>query len=158
MNLENIINEAFEDRAQITPYTASREIKAAVQEALSLLDSGRARVAEKKNGQWVVNQWLKKTVLLSFRITENRIMEGGETKYFDKVEPKFSSFKPEDFSQIGSRIVPPATVRHGAFIGPNVILMPSFVNIGAYVDAGTMVDTWATVGSCDQIGDRKSVV
>jgi 2,3,4,5-tetrahydropyridine-2-carboxylate N-succinyltransferase len=152
MTLEDIINEAYEDRAHITPYSASSEIRAAVQEALALLDSGRGRVAEKKNGQWTVNQWLKKAVLLSFRISENRIMEGGETKYFDKVEPKFGGFRPEDFAGVGARVVPPATVRRGAFIAPGVVLMPSFVNIGAYVDSGTMVDTWATVGSCAQIG------
>jgi 2,3,4,5-tetrahydropyridine-2-carboxylate N-succinyltransferase len=152
MSLESIINDAFEDRAQITPATASTEIRAVVQEALALLDSGRARVAEKKDGQWVVNQWLKKAVLLSFRITDNRVMEGGESKYFDKVEPKFSSFSPEQFAAQGVRVVPPAAVRRGAFIAPGVVLMPSFVNIGAYVDSGTMVDTWATVGSCAQIG------
>jgi 2,3,4,5-tetrahydropyridine-2-carboxylate N-succinyltransferase len=152
MSLESIINDAFEDRAQITPATASTEIRAVVQEALALLDSGRARVAEKKDGQWVANQWLKKAVLLSFRITDNRVMEGGESKYFDKVEPKFSSFSPEQFAAQGVRVVPPAAVRRGAFIAPGVVLMPSFVNIGAYVDSGTMVDTWATVGSCAQIG------
>ncbi len=152
MSLENIINDAFEDRAQITPVNVSSEIRLAVQEALVLLDSGRARVAEKRNGQWTVNQWLKKAVLLSFRITDNHVMEGAETKYFDKVEPKFGSFSPEQFAAQGTRVVPPATVRRGAFIAPGVVLMPSFVNIGAYVDSGTMVDTWATVGSCAQIG------
>jgi 2,3,4,5-tetrahydropyridine-2-carboxylate N-succinyltransferase len=152
MSLENIINDAFEDRAQITPVNVSSEIRLAVQEALVLLDSGRARVAEKRNGQWTVNQWLKKAVLLSFRITDNHVMEGAETKYFDKVEPKFGSFSPEQFAVQGARVVPPATVRRGAFIAPGVVLMPSFVNIGAYVDSGTMVDTWATVGSCAQIG------
>lgn len=152
MSLENIINEAFEDRAQLTPTSTSAVIRDAVQEALALLDSGRARVAEKKNGDWEVNQWLKKAVLLSFRIADNRMMEGGETKYFDKVEPKFGGFRPEHFAAMGARVVPPATVRRGAYIGPGVVLMPSFVNIGAYVDSGTMVDTWATVGSCAQIG------
>lgn len=152
MTLEDIINEAYEDRAQINPYSASRETRAAVQEALSLLDSGRARVAEKRNGEWVVNSWLKKAVLLSFRIFENRVMEGGETKYFDKVETKFSGYRPEDFAATGARVVPPAAVRRGAFLAHGVVLMPSFVNIGAYVDSGTMVDTWATVGSCAQIG------
>ncbi|CAL1241453.1 2,3,4,5-tetrahydropyridine-2,6-dicarboxylate N-succinyltransferase [Candidatus Methylocalor cossyra] len=152
MSLETIIDEAFEDRAHITPATASSEIRRAVQEALALLDSGRARVAEKKNGQWIVNQWLKKAVLLSFRIADNRVMEGGETKYFDKVEPKFGSYSPEQFVAQGARVVPPATVRRGAFVAPGVVLMPSFVNVGAYVDTGTMVDTWATVGSCAQIG------
>jgi 2,3,4,5-tetrahydropyridine-2-carboxylate N-succinyltransferase len=152
MSLEAIINDAFEDRAQITPVSASAEIRATVNEALALLDSGKARVAEKKDGQWVVNQWLKKAVLLSFRINDNRVMDGGETKYYDKVEPKFGSFSPEQFAAQGVRVVPPAAARRGSYIAPGVILMPSFVNIGAYVDSGTMVDTWATVGSCAQIG------
>ena len=152
MSLENIINAAFEDRNNISPLTVSRERKEAIYDSLNLLDSGKARVAEKINGNWVVNQWLKKAVLLSFRIADNRVMEGAETKYFDKVEPKFGSFSPEQFASQGVRVVPPAAVRKGAFIGSGVILMPSFVNIGAYVDSGTMVDTWATVGSCAQIG------
>jgi 2,3,4,5-tetrahydropyridine-2-carboxylate N-succinyltransferase len=152
MSLEAIINQAFENRNELTPASVSAEVRAAIHESLHLLDSGERRVAEKTAGAWVVNQWLKKAVLLSFRITDNRIMEGGETKYFDKVEPKFGSYGPEDFRQAGARIVPPAAVRKGAFIGANVVLMPSFVNIGAYVDSGTMVDTWATVGSCAQIG------
>ena len=152
MSLENIINAAFEDRNNISPLTVSRETKEAIYDSLNLLDSGKARVAEKINGNWVVNQWLKKAVLLSFRIADNRVMEGAETKYFDKVEPKFGSFSPEQFASQGVRVVPPAAVRKGAFIGSGVILMPSFVNIGAYVDSGTMVDTWATVGSCAQIG------
>lgn len=152
MSLENIINEAFENRAQISPGAVGAEVREAVEEALRLLDSGAARVAEKKDGGWVVNQWLKKAVLLSFRINDNRVMDGGETRYFDKVEPKFGSFSPEDFRAAGVRVVPPAAVRRGAYIAPGVILMPSYVNIGAYVDSGTMVDTWATVGSCAQIG------
>ena len=152
MSLENIINAAFEDRNNRSPLTVSRETKEAIYDSLNLLDSGKARVAEKINGNWVVNQWLKKAVLLSFRIADNRVMEGAETKYFDKVEPKFGSFSPEQFASQGVRVVPPAAVRKGAFIGSGVILMPSFVNIGAYVDSGTMVDTWATVGSCAQIG------
>jgi 2,3,4,5-tetrahydropyridine-2-carboxylate N-succinyltransferase len=130
----------------------SAEIREAVNESLQLLDSGRRRVAEKIDGQWVVNQWLKKAVLLSFRINDNRVMDGGETRYFDKVEPKFGSYSPDDFRQGGVRVVPPAAVRKGAHIAPGVVLMPSFVNIGAFVDSGTMVDTWATVGSCAQIG------
>ncbi|AAU92477.1 MULTISPECIES: 2,3,4,5-tetrahydropyridine-2,6-dicarboxylate N-succinyltransferase [Methylococcus] len=152
MSLENIINEAFENRAQISPGTVGAEVREAVAEALRLLDSGAARVAEKKDGGWVVNQWLKKAVLLSFRINDNRVMDGGETRYFDKVEPKFGGFGPEEFRAAGVRVVPPAAVRRGAYIAPGVILMPSYVNIGAYVDSGTMVDTWATVGSCAQIG------
>ncbi len=152
MSLENVINQSFENRADISPATVSAEIREAINESLHLLDSGQRRVAEKTDGQWVVNQWLKKAVLLSFRINDNRVMDGGETKYFDKVEPKFGSYSPEDFRKAGARVVPPAAVRKGAYIAPSVVLMPSFVNIGAYVDSGTMVDTWATVGSCAQIG------
>lgn len=152
MSPETIINEAFERRAEIGPGSASAELREAVEESLRLLDSGAARVAEKKDGQWIVHQWLKKAVLLSFRLHENRLMEGGETNYYDKVEPKFGSYTAEDFRNAGIRVVPPAGVRRGAYIAPGVVLMPSFVNIGAYVDSGTMVDTWATVGSCAQIG------
>jgi len=152
MSLENTINQAFENRADISPSSVSAEIREAVNESLQLLDSGQRRVAEKIDGQWVVNQWLKKAVLLSFRINDNRVMDGGETRFFDKVEPKFGSYSPEDFRRAGVRVVPPANVRKGAYIAPGAILMPSYVNIGAYVDSGTMVDTWATVGSCAQIG------
>jgi 2,3,4,5-tetrahydropyridine-2-carboxylate N-succinyltransferase len=151
-NLENIIDQAFENRAELSPASASAEIREAVCDALQLLDSGQRRVAEKIDGQWVVHQWLKKAVLLSFRLNDNRVMDGGETRFFDKVEPKFGSYSPEDFRKAGVRVVPPANVRKGAFVAPGVVLMPSYVNIGAYVDSGTMVDTWATVGSCAQIG------
>jgi 2,3,4,5-tetrahydropyridine-2-carboxylate N-succinyltransferase len=150
--LEKIINDAFEQRAEITPATVSTEIRDAVEETINLLDSGTLRVAEKVNGDWVVNQWLKKAVLLSFRINENRIMEGGNTRYYDKVESKFASYTPDDFAKAGIRVVPNAVARHGSYIAPGAILMPSYVNIGAYVDSGTMVDTWVTVGSCAQIG------
>ena len=150
--LENIINDAFENRADISPATVSKEIREAVDEALNLLDSGEARVAEKKEGGWVVNQWLKKAVLLSFKINDNRVMDGGVTRFYDKVETKFATFTPEDFQQAGVRVVPMANVRHGSYIASGAVLMPSYVNIGAYVDSGTMVDTWATVGSCAQIG------
>ena len=152
MSLENTINQAFENRTELSPNAVSAEIREAINESLQLLDSGQRRVAEKVDGLWVVNQWLKKAVLLSFRINDNRVMDGGETRYFDKVEPKFGSYSPEDFRKAGVRVVPPAAVRKGAYVAPGVILMPSFVNIGAYVDSGTMVDTWATVGSCAQIG------
>ncbi len=151
-NLENIINQAFENRADISPTTVSADIRSAVEEAINLLDSGKARVAEKTSGEWVVNQWLKKAVLLSFKINENRVIEGGNTRYYDKVEAKFSTHSPEDFVNGGVRVVPNAIVRHGAYIAPGAVLMPSFVNIGGYVDSGTMVDTWASVGSCAQIG------
>lgn len=152
MSIENIINDAFENRAEFSTGSHSPELRDAIQESLNLLDTGEARVAEKRDGVWVVNQWLKKAVLLSFRVTENRMMEGSETKYYDKVEPKFGSYSPEQFALKGVRVVPPAAVRRGAYIASGVILMPSFVNIGAFVDTGTMVDTWATVGSCAQIG------
>jgi len=150
--LENIINAAFEQRADITPANVSQEVRGAVQESLNLLDTGKARVAEKKDGDWVTHQWLKKAVLLSFRINENRLMDGGNTRYYDKVECKFANYSEEDFAKAGVRVVPNAVARRGSYIAPGAILMPSYVNIGAYVDSGTMVDTWVTVGSCAQIG------
>lgn len=150
--LEQLINKAFTDRKTLSRDTAGRKLKDAVQEVLSRLDSGALRVAEKKNGEWVVNQWVKKAVLLSFLLENNKVIRGGHTNYFDKVPGKFTGLGKSDFKKIGARVVPPAMVRHGAYIAPNVVLMPSFVNIGAYVDSGTMVDTWATVGSCAQIG------
>ncbi len=151
-NLENTINTAFENRADITPSNATAEIREAVNETINLLDCGKLRVAEKIDGDWVTHQWLKKAVLLSFRINDNRIMDGGNTRYYDKVESKFSNYSEEDFAAAGVRVVPNAVARHGSFIASGTILMPSYVNIGAYVDSGTMVDTWVTVGSCAQIG------
>lgn len=150
--LENIIDNAFEHRADITPAKVSAEIRDAVSEAIHLLDTGKVRVAEKINGDWTTHQWLKKAVLLSFRINENRLMDGGNTRYYDKVECKFSSYSEADFAKAGVRVVPNAVARRGSYIAPGAILMPSYVNIGAYVDSGTMVDTWVTVGSCAQIG------
>lgn len=150
--LENIINDNFENRKNLSANNASQDLKSAVAEALSGLDSGQLRVAEKKDGEWIVNQWLKKAVLLSFILKENQVVEGGFTNYFDKVPVKFAGMKKEEFDKMGARIVPPATARRGSYIAPNVVMMPSYVNIGAYVDSGTMVDTWATVGSCAQIG------
>ncbi len=150
--IKNIIEEAFERRSEITPRNVTTAVKEAVQEAISQLDSGKQRVAEKQSGDWVVNEWLKKAVLLSFRIEDNRYVRGGFTNYYDKVPSKYAEISAQDFQDGGVRVVPPATVRRGAFIAPNTVLMPSFVNIGAYVDSGTMVDTWATVGSCAQIG------
>ncbi len=150
--LESIINDAFENRAEITPANVYPDLRTAIESAITLLDTGEARVAEKINGSWVVNQWLKKAVLLSFRINENRVMDGGNTRYYDKIETKFATYTPEDFAKAGIRVVPNAVARHGSFIAPGAILMPSYVNIGAYVDSGTMVDTWVTVGSCAQIG------
>jgi 2,3,4,5-tetrahydropyridine-2,6-dicarboxylate N-succinyltransferase len=150
--LEKIITDAFENRADLSPKKAPVKIKAAVQKTLALLDAGKARVAEPCDGRWQVNEWLKKAVLLSFRLSDNALMRGAETAYWDKVPTKFGKYRPQDFRKAGFRVVPPAAVRRGAYIAPNVVLMPSFVNIGAYVDEGTMVDTWATVGSCAQIG------
>jgi len=151
-NTQTIIEAAFEKRADITPANASAEIRNAVTETLNLLDKGALRVAQKINGEWVTHQWLKKAVLLSFRINENRLMDGGNTRYYDKVECKYSNYTEEDFAKVGVRVVPNAVARHGSYIAPGAILMPSYVNIGAYVDSGTMVDTWVTVGSCAQIG------
>jgi len=151
-DIQKIIDVAFERRAEITPRNVDTHIKEAVSEAIALLDSGKARVAEKKDGKWILNEWLKKAVLLSFRIEDNVFMKGGFTNYYDKVPAKYADYSSRDFREGGVRVVPPATVRKGAYIASGVVLMPSYVNIGAYVDSGTMVDTWATVGSCAQIG------
>jgi 2,3,4,5-tetrahydropyridine-2-carboxylate N-succinyltransferase len=151
-NIQEIIETAFERRSDITPRNVETRVKDAVLEAIELLDSGQARVAQKQEGGWVVNQWLKKAVLLYFRIEDNELIRGGYTNYFDKVPSKFADFSSRDFRQGGYRVVPPAAVRRGAYIAPSAVLMPSYVNIGGYVDEGSMVDTWATVGSCAQIG------
>lgn len=151
-DLQTIIENAFENRADITPRSADAIVREAVTETINKIDAGTLRVAEKKDGDWVVNEWLKKAVLLSFRINDNEFMKGGFTNYFDKVDSKYADHNSRDFREAGVRVVPPATVRKGAYISPGVILMPSYVNIGAYVDSGTMVDTWSTVGSCAQIG------
>jgi 2,3,4,5-tetrahydropyridine-2,6-dicarboxylate N-succinyltransferase len=151
-DIRPVIEAAFERRAEITAAAAPREVKEAVEQVLDDLDAGRVRVAEKHGAEWSVNQWVKKAVLLSFRLRDNGIMQGGYTHYFDKVDSKFANYTQGDFAAGGYRVVPPAAVRHGAYIAKNVVLMPSYVNIGAYVDEGTMVDTWATVGSCAQIG------
>ncbi|MCP4862446.1 MAG: 2,3,4,5-tetrahydropyridine-2,6-dicarboxylate N-succinyltransferase [Alteromonas sp.] len=150
--LKAIIEAAFEDRASITPSAAPAEVKQAVSDAIALLNSGEARVAEKIAGEWVVHQWLKKAVLLFFRLHNNDVMEGAESRFYDKVPLKYADYTAEQFVADGVRIVPPAAVRTGSFVGKNVVVMPSYVNIGAFVDEGTMVDTWATVGSCAQIG------
>ncbi len=153
--LESIINDAWEKREEISPKTGGN-IRDAVRETLGLLDTGRARVAEPvEDGgrrEWRVNQWLKKAVLLSFRLYDNKLIQGPNGPWWDKVETKFSDWMEEDFEKGGFRVVPPATVRRGSFIAKNAVLMPSYVNIGAYVDEGAMIDTWATVGSCAQIG------
>ncbi len=151
-DMQSTIEEAFEHRADITPRSVETHVREATLEAIRMLDSGEARVAEKKDGSWVVNDWLKKAVLLSFRIQDNEFMKGGFTNYYDKVTSKFSDYNAREFRAGGVRIVPPATARFGSYIASGVVLMPSYVNIGAYVDSGTMVDTWATVGSCAQIG------
>ena len=151
--MKDIIEAAFEDRAHITPDSANTEVRQAVEEAIHLLDTGNARVAEQQGiGDWQVNEWLKKAVLLSFRLEDNIPMTAGFTQYYDKVPSKFASTTPEEFKAAGVRVVPPATARRGSYIASDTVLMPSYVNIGAYVDSGTMVDTWATVGSCAQIG------
>jgi len=150
--LRNIIDQAWERRADINPANPDAGLKSAVDRTIDLLDRGKLRVAEKIRGEWVTHQWVKKAVLLSFRLQDNFVMKDGYTRYYDKVAAKFSDYTPQAFQQGGFRVVPPAAVRKGVYIGKNVVLMPSFVNIGAYVDEGTMVDTWATVGSCAQIG------
>ena len=153
-NIQSIIEGAFESRSSINPKSVSNEIKEAVNEAINGLNNGSLRVASREGStqNWQTHQWLKKAVLLSFRIKDNSVMDGNYTKYFDKVESKFAHFHEKDFDEGGYRVVPNAMVRQGSFIGKNAVLMPSYVNIGAYVDEGTMVDTWATVGSCAQIG------
>lgn len=150
--LATLIEEAFEKRASINPKNVDDKLKSAINDVIERLDSGRVRVAEKIDGVWKVNEWVKKAVLLSFRVQDNSVMPGGYTSYFDKVPSKFEHFTQADFEKGGYRIVPPAAVRKGSYLAPDVIAMPSFVNIGAYVDSGTMIDAWATVGSCAQIG------
>jgi 2,3,4,5-tetrahydropyridine-2-carboxylate N-succinyltransferase len=153
MDAEKVIEAAWEHRATISPGAELGEVRAAVNETIARLDRGEIRVAQKVGGQWVVHQWIKKAVLLSFRLHDNQVMEtGGYARFFDKVPTKFADYSEGDFVAGGFRVVPPATVRRGAYIARNAVLMPSYVNIGAYVDEGTMVDTWATVGSCAQIG------
>ncbi|WP_430232461.1 2,3,4,5-tetrahydropyridine-2,6-dicarboxylate N-succinyltransferase [Nitrosomonas communis] len=150
--LQAIIEEAFERRAEITPRNVEANLKESIAQVINLLDTGKLRVAEKIGAEWVTHQWIKKAVLLSFRIEDNSFIKGGFSNYFDKIPSKFADYSSRDFRDGGFRVVPPAAVRRGSFIANNVVLMPSYVNIGAYVDEGTMVDTWATVGSCAQIG------
>jgi 2,3,4,5-tetrahydropyridine-2-carboxylate N-succinyltransferase len=149
---QSIIEEAFERRAEITPRSVETLVRDAIIDTIVRLDTGALRVAEKRDGDWIVNDWIKKAVLLSFRIEDNCFIKGGFTNYYDKVASKFQDYNSRDFRDGGVRVVPPATARRGAYIAPSCVLMPSYVNIGAYVDSGTMVDTWATVGSCAQIG------
>ncbi|MGH8606052.1 MAG: 2,3,4,5-tetrahydropyridine-2,6-dicarboxylate N-succinyltransferase [Gammaproteobacteria bacterium] len=150
--LEQTINRHFDQRERLNPENAPKDLHKAISECISRLDNGEWRVAEKHDGKWIVNEWLKKAVLLSFRIQGNTVIEGGFTNYYDKAGCKFYHHGEHQFARLGARVVPPATVRRGSFIARDVVLMPCFVNIGAYVDSGTMVDTWATVGSCAQIG------
>jgi 2,3,4,5-tetrahydropyridine-2-carboxylate N-succinyltransferase len=157
-NLQKTIDDAWESRQEIDVYTKGK-IPEAVNETLNLLDSGTLRVAEKSDGEWQINQWLKKAILLSFRIKNNVVIPAGQwdpglvkSGWYDKVSSKFAGWNEERWQQAGFRAVPNCVVRHSAYIAPGVVLMPSFVNLGAYVDSGTMVDTWSTVGSCAQIG------
>ena len=150
-SLEEIINSAFENRDDVTASTEG-EIRDAVNNTLDDLDKGKIRVCEKVNNEWIVNKWIKKAILLSFRLNDNEIIKASHATWFDKVESKTAKWNKEDHLNAGFRYVPDAVVRKSAFIAKGVILMPSFVNLGAYVDEGTMIDTWATVGSCAQIG------
>ena len=151
--LQSLIDTAWENRAQISPAAAPAEVREAVEHVIAELDAGRLRVAERQGvGQWTVHQWVKKAVLLSFRLNDNVPMGQGDLTFFDKVPTKYAGLSAEQLRATGVRVVPPAVARRGSFVAKGAILMPSYVNIGAYVDEGTMVDTWATVGSCAQIG------
>lgn len=153
LDLQTTIEQGWENRANLSPSAADdAAVREAVEHTIDALDTGRLRVAEKISGKWEVHQWIKKAVLLSFRLYDNAIMGQAPMQFFDKVPLKFADYGETAFKTGGYRVVPPAVARRGAFIGHNVVLMPSYVNIGAYVDEGTMVDTWATVGSCAQIG------
>lgn len=150
--LQTIIEQAFEIRQTIQPSNVSNEVFSAIKQTMDQLDTGELRVAEPTESGWKVNEWVKKAVLLSFRVRDNKKIDAGHTAYFDKVPLKYAETSEEEFKQMGVRVVPQAIVRSGCFVNKNVVLMPSYVNIGAYIDEGTMVDTWATVGSCAQIG------
>jgi len=151
--LQQIIDAAWDNRASLSPAAAPAEVAEAVEHVIADLNAGRLRVATRQGvGQWTVHQWIKKAVLLSFRLTDNQFIRAGELGFFDKVETKFGCLNDEQMRASGVRVVPPAVARRGSFIGKGAVLMPSYVNIGAYVDEGTMVDTWATVGSCAQVG------
>jgi len=149
---KTIILEAFENRAEITPRNVDTLTRDAVLKAIEQLDRGEIRVTEKKQGQWVVNDWVKKAVLLFFRIEDNQFIKGGFTNYYDKVPAKYADSNSRDFREGGARIVPPATVRKGAYIAPSTVLISAYVNIGAYVGAGSMIGSWSTIGSCAQVG------
>ena len=151
-NLIDVIESAWENRSGLTPAAVDSETSEAVEHCISSLDSGELRVAEPQDGGWIVNEWLKKAVLLYFRVNKNEPISGGYTQFFDKVPLKYESFDSDELASSGTRIVPGALARRGAYIAPDVVLMPSYINIGAYVDRGSMIDTWATVGSCAQVG------
>jgi 2,3,4,5-tetrahydropyridine-2-carboxylate N-succinyltransferase len=150
--LRATIETAYETRTSLAPASVTRELRDAIDATIALLDSGQCRVAEKVDSRWQVNEWLKKAVLLSFRVYDNVPLDAGFTRFYDKVPLKYAGHDAAAFRRAGARVVPPAVVRRGAYVAPNVVLMPSYVNIGAHVDSGTMVDTWATVGSCAQVG------
>ncbi|HVC31607.1 MAG TPA: 2,3,4,5-tetrahydropyridine-2,6-dicarboxylate N-succinyltransferase [Steroidobacteraceae bacterium] len=151
-NLQSTIDAAFEFRADITPNNIPGGLEGVLEQCMTLLDTGEVRVAEQKDGLWVVNEWLKKAVLLYFRCHDNKVMDAGYTRFYDKVPLKYADSTEAQLRASGVRIVPHAIVRRGAYLAPNVVLMPCYVNLGAYIGSGTMVDTWATVGSCAQIG------
>ncbi|MDX1454958.1 MAG: 2,3,4,5-tetrahydropyridine-2,6-dicarboxylate N-succinyltransferase [Gammaproteobacteria bacterium] len=151
-NLQDIIEHAFEERDGLSAASASPDLREAIDETIMRLDRGQERVAEKIDGEWVVHEWLKKAVLLYFRTHDNDVVQGGFTRFYDKVPMKYSGYSTDDFHRDGVRVVPPAMVRQGAYVGKDAVLMPSYINIGAWVGAGSMIDTWATVGSCAQIG------
>ncbi|MGE4658623.1 MAG: 2,3,4,5-tetrahydropyridine-2,6-dicarboxylate N-succinyltransferase [Gammaproteobacteria bacterium] len=153
-DLIDTIEPAWEGRSELTPNSAALSVRDAVEETISQLDSGQLRVASYENDQWMVHEWLKKAILLYFRISENHLVEAGHARFFDKVPLKYADYDAAAFANSGTRVVPDALVRRGAYVAPDVVLMPSFVNIGAHVGRGTMVDTWATVGSCAQIGQN----
>ncbi len=151
--LQQTIDAAWDNRANLSPKSAPKEVTEAVEHVIAQLNKGALRVATREGvGQWTVHQWIKKAVLLSFRLKDNQIMKAGDLGFYDKVPTKFAHLSPEEMAATGVRVVPPAVARRGSFIAKGAILMPSYVNIGAYVDEGTMVDTWATVGSCAQVG------
>ena len=151
-DIKRIIERWFNNIDQVSPENTDAELLQAIKKSILALESGHIRAAEKKGDSWQANQWVKKAILLLFRTTNNDVIDGGFTSYFDKVDLRYRGWKKEQFVREGSRVVPPAVVRQGSFVGRNTVIMPSYVNIGAYVDTGTMVDTWATVGSCAQIG------
>lgn len=150
--LQQTIDRAWDGRTELSPRSAPTEVRQAVDQVIAGLNDGSLRVAEKRDGNWVTHQWIKKAVLLSFRLEDNVPVSGGDLRFYDKVPTKFATWSADDFAKAGFRVVPPAVARRGAYISRNVVLMPSYVNIGAWIGEGTMVDTWATVGSCAQIG------